>query len=254
MDLPPTSLGNQHDDDVCARLAATPIGKLAVDKFSDGLQLAPKELRDALHQVYCAAARRRRLNKANKEQLKLATAALNRLNRAIENLDKASVKGRGLDLLLTGQVEHQDVGGEHELNQFASSCFKIKLDITNLSNELHSAIRTETNKRSQSGNKQRRLRTLVEELANWFESRGLPVAPTVDANRRDGARAVVHGRRGSFLDLARALLCKVDSFRDSKVEAAVTNVHEARLRRAGPNAARKGRRKRSGGCAAGVRH
>jgi hypothetical protein len=78
----------------------------------------------------------------------------------------------------------------------------------------------------------------------------MPLAPTVKAKRRDGGPAVVLGRRGGFLDLARALLCELDLFEKSEVEAAVTNVHEARLRRAGPKAARKGRGKRSGGSAA----
>jgi hypothetical protein len=51
----------------------------------------------------------------------------------------------------------------------------------------------------------------------------------VKANRRDHGLAVVHGRSGKFLELAVALFCGVDAFKNSQVEAAVTNVYEAQL-------------------------
>ena len=41
--------------------------------------------------------------------------------------------------------------------------------------------------------------------------------------------AVVHGRSGRFLELALALFCGVDVFKNSEVESAVTNVHEVQL-------------------------
>ena len=66
---------------------------------------------------------------------------------------------------------------------------------------------------------------------------GKSLAPYVKANRRDGDRAVVHRRSGKFLSLAVALLCDVDVFKNSEVEAAVTNVHEARLATKSQNAA-----------------
>jgi hypothetical protein len=56
---------------------------------------------------------------------------------------------------------------------------------------------------------------------------GRSIAPYVKANRRDHGLAVVHGRSGKFLELAVALFCGVDVFKNSEVEAAVTNVYEA---------------------------
>jgi hypothetical protein len=94
---------------------------------------------------------------------------------------------------------------------------------------LQSAIKTEEKKQTNAGERRKRLRTLVDALADWWQSTGGSLASTVDANRRDDGPAVVHGRHGRFLTLAVALFCNVDGFKKSEVEAAVTNVHEKRL-------------------------
>lgn len=94
---------------------------------------------------------------------------------------------------------------------------------------LESAINAEKNKQTNIGERRKRLRTLVEALADWWQSTGGSLASTVDANRRDDGPAVVHGRHGSFLKLAVALFCKVDVFKESEVVSAVTNVHEKRV-------------------------
>jgi hypothetical protein len=92
---------------------------------------------------------------------------------------------------------------------------------------LQSAIATEENKQSHDGERRKRLRTLVDVLADWWLSVGGSLAPIVDANRREpGVPAVVHRRRGSFLAFATVLLCNVDTFERSEVESAVTNVYE----------------------------
>jgi hypothetical protein len=93
---------------------------------------------------------------------------------------------------------------------------------------LHSTIQTEERKPTKDGERRKRLRTLVDALADQWQSVGGRLAPTVRANRRDGAPAVVHDRRGRFLTIAVALFCKVDVFKESEVVAAVTNVHEKR--------------------------
>jgi hypothetical protein len=85
------------------------------------------------------------------------------------------------------------------------------------------------NKQTNAGERPKRLRTLVEALADWWQSIGGLLAPTVDANRRDDGPAIVHDRHGHFLTLAVALFCKVDVFKESEVTSAVTNVHEKRL-------------------------
>ena len=95
---------------------------------------------------------------------------------------------------------------------------------------LREAIETEKTKQAKSGERQKRLRTLVEALADWWQSTGASLAPIVKANRRDGEPAVVHGRHGDFLQLSVELFCYVAVFAHTEVEAAVTNVYEARLK------------------------
>ena len=194
---------------------------------------APPELRGTLVNVYLKAVKEREASKATKNQLKSAKSALFHLGQALESLERVSTDvtgGRtGLHTLLEGPPL-EDKKGEQELNEFASACWKVRLDIANPSMALQSAINTEEKKQSKAGERPRRLRTLVDALADWWHGTGGSLAPIVDANRRDDAPAVVHGRRGRFLDLAVALFCNVDTFKESEVVAAVTNVHEKRLR------------------------
>jgi hypothetical protein len=89
---------------------------------------------------------------------------------------------------------------------------------------LQSAIATESKKPGKSGERRKRLRTMVEALADWWLSAGKSLAPYVKANRRDKESAVVHGRRGKFLSLALAVFCSLDQFKQSEVEAAVTEL------------------------------
>ena len=104
------------------------------------------------------------------------------------------------------------------------------MDVAQSMQALQSAITTEIKKPVKAGERWKRLRTLVDTLASWWLSAGgKSLAPYVKANRRDGERAIVHGRFGKFLSLAIALFCGVDAFKRSEVEAAVTNVHETRL-------------------------
>jgi hypothetical protein len=129
-----------------------------------------------------------------------------------------------------------DEKGEREVNQMASACWSIRLDVTRSMLALQSAITAEIEKPVKHGEPRKRLRTLVDALASWWLSAGgKSLAPYVIANRRDGRSAIVHGRSGKLLSLAIALFCGVDVFKGTEVEAAVTNVHEARL--AGPKAA-----------------
>jgi hypothetical protein len=95
---------------------------------------------------------------------------------------------------------------------------------------LQFGIDAETEKFGKGGERAKRLRTLVDALASWWSlGGGRSIAPYVRANRRDDGKAVVHGRAGKFLGLAVALFCGVDVFKNTEVEAAVTNVHEVRL-------------------------
>jgi hypothetical protein len=223
----PPIMPNVHDSLVIQKLTTTAAGELAVDTFVLNPQQLVPEVRLALTNVYLKAAKERQLSKATKSQLKNAKSALSQMTQALKNLAKASTE-EGLRMLLEGSPL-DDEKGERELNEFASACWKIRMDVTQPCLALQSAINTERNKQTNAGERRKRLRTLVDALADWWLSAGGSLASTVDANRRDGAPAVVHGRRGAFLTLAVALLCKVDVFKESEVIAAVTNVYEERL-------------------------
>jgi hypothetical protein len=224
--LPP-GLHNDHDNLVVHQLLTTSVGELAVDEF-----VAPQtvpELRDVLRDVYVYAAKVRESNKAPRDQRRSAKSALSLLTQGIEELAKVSPDGwDGLGTLL-GASPLDDKKGEREQNELSSACWKIRMDVAPAAVVLQSAIEAEDKKQTNAGERRKRLRTLVDALADLWESGVGTIAPTVDANRRDDGPAVVHGRRGLFLEFAVALFCKVDVFEESEVEAAVTNVHEARL-------------------------
>ena len=193
------------------------------------------ELRAALVDIYLKAAKERQASKATKDQLKHAKTALSRFGQGLKSLERISTDGRdGLRMLLEGPPL-DDNKGERELNAFASECWRIRMDFAQTCLALESVINREKNKQSNVGERRKRLRTLVEALADWWQSMGGSLASTVDANRRDDGPAVVHGRHGSFLKLAVALFCKVDVFKESEVVSAVTNVHERRLSLSSPN-------------------
>jgi hypothetical protein len=177
--------------------------------------------------VYLRAAQERQMSKASNDQLKHAKVALSGLTQTLKSLERVTGCD-GLRMFLEGSPL-DDHKGERELNEFASTCWKIRMDLTLSCLAPESAINTEKNKQINAGERRKRLRTLVEALADWWQSTGGSLASTVDANRRDDGPAVVHDRHGTFLKLAVALFCKVDVFKESEVVSAVTNVHEARL-------------------------
>lgn len=223
-------LRNVHDRLAIDKLRSTPVGALAVDRLvRNDPQMVPL-MRDALVEVYFKAAKARELSRATKRQISNAKSALNSLAQAIEYLNRVSTDGRdGLSMLLEGPPL-DDEKGEREVNQMASACWGIRLDVARSMHALQTTIIAESKKPIYAGERRKRLRTLVETLASWWLARAeTSLAPYVKANRRDGDRAIVHGRSGKFLRLAVALFCSVDAFKRSEVEAAVTNVHETRL-------------------------
>jgi hypothetical protein len=226
-DLPWPSLPNSLDNVVIRQLSGS--SKLAVDRFA-----APNkvdELRVELIGVYREAAHARKTSTATKAQLMRGKRALAQLTGAQKTLAKVAPDGQvGLLRALQGSPL-DDKTGEREINEFASDCESIRMDVALAAQALHLAIERAEQAQRSPGERPKRLRTLVDALADWCQSRGRPLAPTVKANRRDGAPAVVHGRHGVFLELALALFSEVDKFKKSEVEAAVTNVHEKRSRR-----------------------
>jgi hypothetical protein len=220
---------NVNDSLVIQKLNTTAAGGLALDALVLNPQQSVPELRLALVNVYWKAAKERQASKATKSQLKNAKSAVSQWAQVLKSLERIITDGRGsLRMLLEGHPL-DDNKGERELNEFASVCWQIRMDATPPFMALQSAINTEKSKQTNAGERRKRLRTLVDALADWWQSLGGSLAPTVDANRRDDGPAVVHGRHGPFLALALALFSRVDVFKESEVEAAVTNVHEKRL-------------------------
>src|SRR5262249_35383114 len=123
-----------------------------------------------------------------------------------------------------------DAKGELESNRFGAIIEGIRLKIVGSRQALQFTIDAEEKKSGKGGERSKRLRTLVEALATWwFLGGGGSIALYVKPNRRDNPKAVVHGRSGKFLELAVALFCDVDVFKNSEDEAAVTNVYEVQL-------------------------
>jgi hypothetical protein len=230
--LPPhfVFLPNAHDQLAVATLRSARVGELAIDRLVGNDPQMVSGLREATVEVYRNAAQIRQTRKATKVQIREARSALRSLTSAIRQLERVSTDGRdGLRMLLEGSPL-DDERGEREVNGFAARCWKIRLDIAPSALELQSAIEAESEKSSATGERRKRLRTLVDSLATWWlRGGGKTLAPYVKANRRNDGPAVVHERTGMFLKLAVALFCGVDVFKNSEVEAAVTNVHEHRL-------------------------
>jgi hypothetical protein len=223
-------LPNAHDQLAIESLRSVPIGGLAVDQLVRNDPQMVRVLREELVDVYFKAATARELSKATRHQVSNAKSALTQLTRAIERLERVTSDGRdGLRMLLEASPL-DDEKGEREVNQMSSACWSIRMDVARSMLSLQAAVATETKKPVKTGERRKRLRTLIDALASWWLSKGgKSLAPYVKANRRDGERAIVHGRSGKFLRLAIALFSNVDAFKRSEIEAAITNVHEARL-------------------------
>ena len=235
------SLPNVQDNLVIRQLATVKIGDLPVDQFgrlfgedessqSDHII----ELRVDLIRVYIKAADVRLYARATQEQLKSAQSALSSVVKAVKQLDHVRPqRQRGFQALFGSPVD--DTKGLDELNDFGARCSTIRMDIINCMQNLSRTIENENAKPRQTaaGERKKRLRTLVEALADWWESKiGESIAPYVYAKKLGkGIPAFVVGRQGDFIELAQALLSNIDVFKESEVISAVTNVYEDRLPR-----------------------
>jgi hypothetical protein len=175
-------LPNAHDQFAVVKLRSAPIGELAIDRLiQDDPQLTPK-LREALIQVYFNAAQTRELRKATKRQIDHARSADKHLTQAMKHLEATRTEGRdGLSLLLAGPPL-DDEKGERERNQFGATTQAMRLEIGGIRQALESAINAEVKKPTKSGERSKRLRTLVEALASWWSlGDGRSIAPYVKA-------------------------------------------------------------------------
>lgn len=233
------SLPNAQDNVVVAKLSTAEIGDLPVDQFcrllrNDGKSDDEKHiinLRLALIRIYFKAAAARWHAKATRDQIKSARMALASLTDAIRKLDLVRPAGqRGLQAVFGSPLD--DTKGLEEFNEFGARCWHFQVKVAPIAEALSRLIEAEVTKPkpAKSGERKRRLRTLVEGLAVWWRSvTAKSLSPYVHAKRLDHRAALVIGRRGPFIDLARALFCTIDEFTESEVISAVTNVHEGQL-------------------------
>jgi hypothetical protein len=235
------TLPNEQDNGVIRKLLTAGLGDLHVDQFGrllhqDGRSNDRRNmllLRVALIQVYLDAAHARQYARAAENDIASARAALGSLTAAITRLGEVRPKRqRGVAGLFGSPLD--DVKGLDELNEFGSRCWQIQLDLVPFAEKLDDLITTETakSKASKAGERKKRLRFLVEELAEWWSAAtGLSIAPYVQAKRLDHRPAFVVGRRGLFVEFAQALLCEIDEFTTPEVISAITNVHESFIRK-----------------------
>jgi hypothetical protein len=233
------TLPNEHDNAVIRRLSTAGLGDLPIDQFG---RLLRKEghsndrqsiiaLRLALIRVYFDAADARQHARAAGKDVASARAALGSLKAAIRRLGEVRPKRqRGVAGLFGSPLD--DTKGSDELNEFGSWCWQIQLDLVPIAQALDRLISAETakSKTGKAGERKKRLRILVEGLANWWKAETkMSIAPYVQAKRLDHRSAFVLGRRGLFVDFAQALLCEIDEFASSEVISTITNVHESQL-------------------------
>ena len=230
-------LPNTQDNLVVRSLTTTPIGDLPVDHFAEllcnkGASASDKhviDLRLALIRIYFKAANRRIFARATNAQITSARKALNCLQQAIGHLDDINpLRQRGLQGVFGSPFD--DPKGLDEHIEFSSASTQIKLDIVPIAMKLDRGIEAETTKAVARGERKKRLRTLVEALAEWWTATtGKSLAPYVQAKRLDHHPSIVIGRSGGFVDVARNMFSEIDEFSQSEVISAVTNVHESGL-------------------------
>jgi hypothetical protein len=171
------TLPNMQDNLVTQKLATESIGSLPLDHFGqllckDNAPLGENhilDLRLALIRVYFAAANVRLNARASQGQLKSAQAGLTSLTNAINQLDQVRPpRQRGLHAVFGSPVD--DPKGLDELNDFGSKCLQVGMDIVPVMMVLSRAIENEKTKYKPgtAGERKKRLRTLVEALANFM--------------------------------------------------------------------------------------
>lgn len=210
-------LSNGQDIEVVAKLITGGPDCQKIDALAPG---SPTRLRADIALVYVKAARARRRDIATKNQMILARQALSNLTLAHDRLLKIVPLG-SRDLKAAFGALAKDLKGLNERNEFTDVCSEILgLDLRNAISKLETALKREAAKPRRTGERKKRLRSLVEALAAWWtETYG--VKPTITPKFQG---RVLVGHQGQFLDLARAIFCGLDNFNDSKVVATVQDV------------------------------
>jgi hypothetical protein len=210
-------LSNGQDIEVVAKLITGGPDCQKIDALALG---SPTRLRADIALVYVKAARARRGDIATKNQMMLARQALSHLALAHDRLLKIVPLG-SRDLKAAFGALAKDLKGLNERNEFTDVCSEILgLDLRNAISKLETALKREAAKPRRTGERKKRLRSLVEALAAWWtETYGLKPTITPKFQGR-----VLVGHQGPFLDLARAVFCGLDNFNDGEVVATVQDV------------------------------
>jgi hypothetical protein len=244
--LPPRRLSNNEDNKVIEQLTTAPVGNLKVDRFAEDLRTSKKkspkkaivELRLALIRVYVGAATFRANAKVPIATLKFADAAVSSLWTAISHLEKIKPRhARGLAGAFVLPTE--DLKGLDEWNDFSTRCWNAKLELTELAMDLEKTLRAENKKPSAKGERKKRLRVLVEALADWWvKATDKTIAPYVQSKPLGDHRAFVAGRSGRFIEFSLSVLSQLDTFKESEVISTIINVYDI-WRRMSATSARK---------------
>lgn len=189
--MPPRRLPNAQDNKVVEQLATAPSGGLKLDHFAGDLrpgksksqEAAVVELRLGVIQVYVAAAKFRASAMVPKDKIRSAEAALASMRKALDHLERIKPHhARGLAGILG--IPSDDPKGLDEWSGFATRCWDAKLEIAKIAIALEKDIRAEKEKPSAKGERKKRLRILLEGLAEWWvRATGKTIAPYVQAKR-----------------------------------------------------------------------
>jgi hypothetical protein len=118
-----------------------------------------------------------------------------------------------------------------EWSGFAARSSGARLEITEIAMALEKSLQTEKQKPSAKGERKKRLRILVEALADWWaNATGKTIAPYVQSKPLGNHRAFVAGRRGRFVEFSLSVLSRLDGFKESEVISAIINVYERQRR------------------------
>jgi hypothetical protein len=214
-------LSNEQDIEVVEKLLTRHPDSQKIYALAPG---SPELLAADMALVYIKAARTRQGDVATKNQIILAKRALSALARAFDCLSKIVPRG-SLSLQAALGLVDKDFKGVDEPNELAAVCNEILgIGLAEATYKLQAALDRERAKPRRSGERKKRLRSLVEALVDWWSEHRGGVPTIIQKSKRVSKRRIVLGYEGPFLDLARAFFCKLDKFTDSEVVATVINV------------------------------
>jgi hypothetical protein len=214
------ALQNGRDIEVVENLLIPGRHRQKIDALDPGF---PVPLSVDMARVYMKAALARRGDVATRNQIRAAEQALSGLTLAHDRLLDIVPRGSRTLAAALGDLP-KNLKGLDELNDLTEVCNEILGHVAEANLKLRSALDREKAKPGRTGERRKRLRSLVETLADWWLSNRGSAPAVIPKSKRSAKRRVHLGYEGPFLDLARALFCELDEFTDDEVVATVKNV------------------------------